>query len=323
MKARKIPAVLLCIILLGLMTACNRITIKNVTTYNIGICQLVEHQALDEATQGFKDALVEKLGDRVYFDEEFAGGDAAACTTIVNTLVSKNVDLILANATSPLMAAAAATESIPILGTSITDYSIALGIENWTGSTGQNISGTSDLVPAGAQARLVEELFPTAETIGILYCENEANSRYQVELMVEELEKLGFKTQCFPFEGTGDLFDAAGNAAEASDVIYIPTDNTAASATEIIDAVCRPAGVPIIAGEEGLCSGCGVATLSISYYELGYKTGEMAYEILVNGADISTMEIAYTDESTLTKKYNTEIAESLGIDIPDDYEPID
>lgn len=245
--------------------------------YNIGICQLVQHEALDAATQGFKDALVEKLGEgSVKFDEQNASGDSANCTTIVNGFVSNGVDLILANATAPLQAAAQATADIPVLGTSITDYATALDISDWTGTVGNNISGTSDLAPLDQQAAMIQELFPDAKSVGLLYCSAEANSVYQCDVIEGCLTEEGYTVARYAFTDTNDVTSVAQTAADNSDVIYIPTDNTAASNTEAIANVVIPAKVPVVAGEEGICSGCGVATLSISYYDLGYATGEMA-----------------------------------------------
>ena len=286
-------------------------------TYNIGVCQLVQHVALDAATQGFQDALTEKLGDAVTFDVQNAQGDSATCATIVNSFVANGVDLIMANATAPLQAAAAGTTDIPILGTSVTDYATGLDIDNWAGLTGRNISGTSDLAPLSEQAAMINELFPEATKVGVLYCSAEANSQYQADVIKTELEALGKTVEFFSFVDTNDVATVTQNAADNCEVIYVPTDNTAASNTEIIDSICRPAGVPIVAGEEGICAGCGVATLSISYYDLGYKTGEMAYEILANGADITTMEIQYAPN--VTKEYNAEIVAELGVTIPDGY----
>ena len=254
-------------------------------TYNVGICQLVQHPALDAATQGFMDTLTAKLGDKVTFDLQNASGDSATCITIVNGFISADVDLIMANATAALQAAQAGTEEIPILGTSITDYASALDIDGWTGVTGTNISGTSDLAPLAEQAAMLKELFPEAKEVGLLYCSAEANSVYQVEVITKELTALGYNCTNYAFADSNDVASVAMNACAASDVLYIPTDNTAASCTEAIRNVVEPEGVPVIAGEEGICSGCGVATLSISYYDLGCATGEMAYEILVNGAD--------------------------------------
>ncbi len=290
--------------------------------YTIGICQLVQHVALDAATEGFMDAVKEGLGEEnVEFDIQNASGDSATCSTIVNAFVAANYDLILANATAPLQAASQATADIPILGTSVTDYASALDIADWSGKTGYNVSGTSDLAPLSEQAAMVKELFPDAKKVGILYCTAEANSEYQATVITEELTALGYEVASYGFTDTNDVATVTQNACDACDVLYIPTDNTAASNTGIIDQIARPAGVPIVAGEEGLCKGCGVATLSISYYDLGYTTGKMAVDILANGADITEMDVQFASE--ITKEYNAEICEDLGIEIPEGYTAIE
>ncbi len=289
-------------------------------SYTVGICQLVQHEALDAATQGFMDALKEELGDQVTFDIQNAQGDSNTCSTIINSFVSNNVDLILANATPALQAATAGTSDIPILGTSVTEYGVALGIENFNGTVGGNISGTSDLAPLDGQADMLQELFPDAKTVGLLYCSAEANSQYQVDTIKSFLEEKGYSCEYYSFSDSNDLSSVVTNAAGSVDVIYVPTDNTAASNAEIINNICLPAGVPVVAGEEGICAGCGVATLSISYYDIGITTGRMAAKILAEGADISTMPIEYAPE--FVKKYNAANCEALNITVPDDYEAI-
>lgn len=290
-------------------------------TYHIGICQLLEHPALDAATQGFQDALTEKLGDQVTFDVQNAQGEQTNATTIINSFVSSDVDLILANATSPLQAAAAATQDMPILGTSVTDYATALDISDWNGTTGRNISGTSDCAPLDQQEDMLVELFPDAKQVGIVYCSAEANSKYQSDVFSAALEEDGISYEIYTIADSNDIQTVVTAACQECDVLYIPTDNTLANNTEAVDNIARPAGVPIICGEENICAGCGVATLSIDYHDLGYTTGEMAYEILVNGADISTMEVQYAEN--VTKEYNAEICDALGITVPDDYTAID
>lgn len=289
-------------------------------TYTVGICQLVQHEALDAATQGFKDALTDKLGDRVKFDEQNAAGDAPTCSTICTTFATNNYDLILGNATAALQAASAATDTIPILGTSVTDYATALDMSDWTGTTGKNISGTTDLAPLDEQANCIAELFPDAKNIGIIYCSSEPNSIYQSTTIKGYLEDKGYTVKEFTFSDSNDVSAVTQSACDASDVIYIPTDNTAASCTEAINNVASPAGTPIFAGEEGIAKGCGVATLSISYYDLGYTTGEMAYEILENGADITTMEVKTAPK--FTKEYIKDRADALNVTVPEDYEAI-
>ena len=289
-------------------------------TYTIGICQLVQHAALDAATQGFEDALTAEFGDNVKFDFQNAQGDSATCATIANGFVSAGVDLIMANATPALQAAQAATNSIPILGTSVTEYGVALGIDDFDGLVGTNISGTSDLAPLDEQAGIIKELFPDAKTVGLLYCSAEPNSQYQVDTVKASLEELGYTCEYYAFSDSNDLATVCQSAADASDVIYVPTDNTVANNTEIVNNICQPAGVPVVAGEEGIMSGCGVATLSISYYDLGVATGKMAAKILTGEADISEMPIEYTD---VTKKYNKTICEDLGLTVPEGYEAIE
>lgn len=285
--------------------------------YVVGICQLVQHEALDAATQGFKDALTEAFGENVEFDEQNASNDSATCATIINQFVSNNVDLILANATPALQAAAQGTDSIPVLGTSVTEYGVALDIDDFSGTVGTNVSGTSDLAPLDEQAAMLNELFPEAKTVGLLYCSAEANSQYQVDTVQGYLQELGYTCTQYSFSDSNDLAAVATTAANESDVLYVPTDNTVASNTEIIRNICEPAGVPVIAGEEGICRGCGVATLSISYYDLGVATGNMAVRILSGEENVSEMPVEYAPE--FTKKYNPELAEAMGVTIPDDY----
>ena len=289
--------------------------------FTVGICQLVQHAALDAATQGFEDALKEQLGEEnVEFDFQNAQNNTTTCATINNTFVSNGVDLILASATPALQAAAAATTEIPVLGTAVTEYGVALGLSDFTGTVGGNVSGTSDLPPLDQQAAMIQEWFPDAKKVGLLYCSAEPNSQYQVDVVQAELEKLGYEAVQYSFADSNDLASVCSSAAADCDVIYVPTDNTAAANTGIIDGICRPAGVPVIAGEEGIAKGCGVATLSISYYDLGKTTGEMAAKILTGEADISEMPIEYT---TVTKKYNKTICDDLGLTVPEGYEAIE
>lgn len=288
--------------------------------YSVGIVQIVQHEALDAATEGFKKALTDKLGaDNVTFDYQNASGDTANCTTIVNGFVANKVDLIMANATPALQAAYNATQTIPILGTSVTEYGVALGIENFSGTVGSNVSGTSDLAPLDEQAQMILDLFPAAKTVGLLYCSAEANSLYQVKVVEEYLAGKGVSAKRYSFSDSNDVSAVTTTAAAESDVIYIPTDNTAAASAEIIGSILRNAKKPAIAGEEGICSKCGVATLSISYYDLGYKTGEMAAKILKGEEKIEKMAIAY---APTTKKYNKTISDELGVTIPSGYTEI-
>ena len=318
MKKRVLTAVLAAALVTG--TCAATVSAKEEKTYTIGICQLVQHDALDAATKGFEDAITEKMGDSVKFDEQNAQGDSNTCSTIINSFVSEGTDLILANATAALQAAQAGTSDIPVLGTSVTEYGVALGIDDFNGTVGNNISGTSDLAPLDEQAAMLQELFPDAKNVGLLYCTAEANSQYQVDEVQKYLETKGVTATQYAFSDSNDLASVCQKAADENDAVYVPTDNTCAANTGIIDGICRPAKKPVFAGEEGICSGCGVATLSISYYDLGYTTGEMAAKILTGEADISTMPVEYTN---VTKKYNKTICDDLGMTVPEGYEAIE
>ena len=288
--------------------------------YNVGVIQLVQHPALDVATQGFTDALKAELGDDVNITVQVAAGDSSTCITIANSYVSEGVDLIMANATPALQAASSATSQIPILGTSVTEYGTALSLKDFNGTVGGNISGTADLPPLVQQAELFKELLPNAKNIGILYCSSEPNSVYQSNIVQKELEKLGYNVKVYTFSDSNDVSAVTQTVCQEVDAIYIPTDNTAASCAEAINNVAEQAGVPIIAGEENMCNLCGIATLSIDYYELGQLTGKMAAEVLTGKKNISDMPIQYYENPV--KKFDKERAEKLGISIPSDYTEI-
>ena len=314
---RKLLSILLAVAMLG----CCALPAFAEETYTVGICQLVQHEALDAATKGFCDALTDALGDKVTFIEQNASNDIPTCATICSGLVAEDVDLILANATPALQAAATATDTIPILGTAVTECGVALDIENFDGTVGGNISGTSDLAPLDQQAAMLLELLPEAKTVGILYCSAEANSVYQAQVVQSCLEEAGVEVKIYTFADSNDVSTVTATACDECDALYIPTDNTAASCAEAINNVAEPAGVPIVAGEEGICKGCGIATLSINYYDLGYTTGQMAVKILTGESDISEMPIEYFPNPV--KKYNPTLCESLGITVPEDYVAIE
>ena len=309
-----------------LLTSCNSqkswiIKFDPNKVYNIGVCQLVAHPALDAATEGFIKTVEEGLGkDKVNFDKQEAAGESATCVTICNSFVSKKVDLIMANATPALQAAANSTLNIPVLGTSITEYGVALNLKDFNGVVGGNVSGTSDLAPLDGQADIVTELFPEAKKVGLLFCSGEANSKYQIDTVEALLKEKKLETKRISFAETNDLQSVLTANISDLDVLYIPTDNKCADNVTIIDSICRPAKLPVICGEENLCKGCGVATLSIDYFNLGVKTGKMALEIIKEGKDISQMKIGY-DESPV-KKFNKEISDELGITIPSSYTQI-
>ena len=284
--------------------------------YRIGVCQLVQHAALEEATQGFTDAVKEQLGDQVSLNVQNASGDIATCISIVNAFLAEDVDLILANSTQALQAASAATGDIPVLGVSVTDYPAALDMDTWDGKTYINVSGTSDLAPLDAQAELIQSMFPEAKNVGLLYCSSEVNSQYQVNTIRSHLEAIGYTCTDFGFTDTNDVFMVAQNACQYSDVVFVPTDNTIASCTELILNVVEMEQVPIIGGDEGICAGCGVATICIDYYDLGYTTGLMACDILTGKADVSQMPIAFSP--VFHTVVNPALCELLGVTIPQD-----
>ena len=318
--SKKIVSILTATALVASLTGCGS-NGSSSKKYTIGICQLMEHEALDAATKGFKDTLTKKLGkDNVEFDEQNAQGESTNCSTICNGFVTSNVDLILANATGALQAATQATADIPILGTSVSDYATALNIKDWKGKTGTNVSGTSDLAPIDQQEAILKEIIPNAKKVGILYCSSEPNSAYQSKLMQEALKKDGIAYKEYTAADSNEIKSVTTTACDECDVHYVPTDNTMASSVNTIKNVAIPAGIPMIAGEKGICA-AGVATLSIDYYNLGCQTGEMAYDILKNKKKAGDMEVQFAKK--LTKMYNAENAKALNITIPDGYEPIE
>lgn len=318
---KKTFAMALAVLMLAAMTACAA-PARADGKYVIGICQMSKHPSLNEASNGFIDAVIAALGEEnVEFRHQDAGGEYATCTTIVDGFIAENVDLILANATVPLQAAVSATGEIPILGTSVTDYAAALNMPEWTGTVGRNASGTTDLAPLDSQASVIQELFPEAKNVGLLYCSGEPNSVYQVDLVEDYLTEMGYTAARYAFTDVNDLSLVCGKACEASDVIYIPTDNICAAYPQAIANVVLPSGVPVVTGDSSTCAAAGVATFSISYYELGRKTGEMAVEILAGGADISAMAVRSASEAI--KMYNPAICELLGVTIPEGYEAIE
>ena len=316
---KKLISILLAACLLLALAACggNNGGGAQDKTYVVGVCQLVQHDALDAATRGFEEALKAELGDAVEIRVQNASNDIPTCSTIVSGFVADGVDLIIANATPALQAAAAATQEIPILGTSITEYGVALDLKDFNGTVGGNISGTSDLAPLDQQAEMIPELIEDVRTVGILYCSAEPNSVYQAEVVKAKLESMGITVQVYTFADSNDVAAVTATACAENEALYIPTDNTAASCAEAINNVAEPAGVAIIAGEEGICRGCGIAALSISYYDIGYTTGQMAARILRGEAEISTMPIEYYPNPV--KKYNPTLCEALNIVVPEGY----
>lgn len=315
---KALSLILAAVLCLSLLSACGekKVTIKvdpDKSEYNVGICQLMTHESLDLATQGFKDALTEALaaeGRTVVFNEQNGQGDPNTCNTIINNFISGDVDLIMANATPALQAAYNATEEIPVLGTSITEYGVALSLENFSGTVGNNVSGTSDLAPLEDQAQMVLDVLGLAEgaTVGILYCSAEPNSAYQYDVVSAYLADKGITVNEYKFSESTELQGIVTKASDECDAIYVPTDNTCASNDDIIGNVCA-GKTPVFTGyESSIC----FATLAISYYNIGAETGKMAAKVLLGQEDITQMAIAYDAEPVM--KYNKSVCDALGID---------
>ncbi|MBQ6654540.1 MAG: ABC transporter substrate-binding protein [Erysipelotrichaceae bacterium] len=313
---KKLSVILLSLLMVLTMAGCSQPQPED-DKFVVGICQLVQHPALDSATQGFKEALKEALGDKVTFLDGNGSGDPATCTIICNGYVTDGVDLIMANATPAVKAAASATNTIPVIGTSVTSYGVALELDNFVDVTGTNVSGTSDLAPLDKQAQMFLDLLPNAKTIGLLYCSGEPNSLFQVGVVKDYLEAHGLTVKTFSFSSSADVALVTTQACSECDALYIPTDNTAAECAELIGGIILNNAIPVIAGEEGICQGCGIATLTIDYYQLGVQTGKMAAQILKGEADPATLAIQYFDNPTY--KYNKALCEKFGVTVPEGY----
>lgn len=298
-------------LLIGI-SGCGSTADSETAAYTVGICQYSAHTSLTQATEGFRAALTERLGGKVSFDERIANSSYEDCVQIMNDFISKDVDLILANATPALQAAGNATAQIPIIGTAVTDYSPF---------DAANISGTSDFVPAKEQALMIRELFPDAEKIGLIYCSSEASSLYQVNAMQDELTLLEYSCELYPFVDAGDLADVAETAAQNCTLLYLPTDNTIAGNAELIGNICIPSRIPIITGDENTCRICGIAALAVDFYAMGYASGEMAVQTLTGDADPKTLTVLSNDDYVYL--YNKELCETLGVEVPDYFIPLE
>ena len=285
--------------------------------FQIGIVQLVEHPALDEATRGFKEFLTEKLGDKVQFSVQNAQGEQTNCTTIVNQFVSSKVDLIMANATNAVKAAREATSDIPIVGTSVTDY-VFSGLVASNEAPGANVTGASDMNPVNVQVQLMKTLCPEVKTVGIVINSGEENSAIQAEEAKTAFEAEGFAVKIYSVADTNEIQTVVTAACNEVDAFYEPTDNLIAANVPTMSNITTAAGKPVICGEGGMCESGFLATYAISYYELGRAAGEQAFNILVNGADPATTPIFFFDVSQLTLVVNEQNAAELGITIPEE-----
>ena len=309
--------------LLSLLTGCGNTTEASADdaakVYKVGIVQLMQHVALDQATQGFQDALTEKLGDQVSFDVQLASGETTNCTTIVTKFVNDDVDLIMGNATPAVIAAKEATATIPIIGTSVTDYVAAeAAIVASTEAPGANVTGYSDMSDIAAHVELTQKLCPDTKTVAIIYCSAEPNSVIQGNQAEELYKAAGFTTVTLTASDITTISTVVTSACEQADVIYIPTDNLFAENMESVKNITEPAKIPVICGEGGMVQSGGTASVAIDYYTLGYRAGEMAYEILANGADPATTPIGFMTADDMELVINEENVAAIGLTIPED-----
>ena len=293
---------------------------EEATTYNIGIVQIIEHAALDAAREGFIQALADNglvEGENVTYDVQNAQGDQSTLSTIGDRFVSANVDMILAIATPSAQTMASKTTTIPILGTAVTDYEVAK-LVNSNEVPGGNVSGTSDMNPIADQIALIFELYPDAATIGCIYNSGEDNSVLQAGIAKAAIEAAGKSYVEVTVTSTNDVQQAMQSLVTQCDAIYIPTDNTVASAMPIVSEVANTAMIPVICGESNMVAAGGLATLGINYYDLGYQTGLMALKVLLEGADVSTMPIEFA--TGFDAAFNAETAAAIGLTIPEKYQ---
>jgi len=319
---KRVLAIIISAVMLLSLCACSSTTKKDDAgqkVYSIGVVQLMQHVALDQATQGFSDALKEKLGDKVKIDVKLASGEPTNCTTIVTKFVNDGVDLIMGNATPAVIAAKEATSTIPIIGTSVTDYvSPEAAIVESNEKPGGNVTGYSDLSDIAAHVELTRKLCPDAETVAIIYCSAEPNSVIQGGQATELYEAAGLKTVTLTASDVTTISSVVTSACEQADVIYIPTDNLFAENMESVKNIAEPAKVPVITGEGGMANAGGTASVAIDYYVLGKRAGEMAYEILVNGADPATTPIGFMSADDMELIINEENVAAIGLTVPED-----
>ena len=321
MKCKKfLAAAAACLMVAGLAACGNEPSTPSnpdEKVFQIGIVQLAEHPALDEATRGFKEFLTEKLGDKVQFNVQNAQGEQTNCTTIVNQFVSSKVDLIMANATNAVKAAREATSDIPVVGTSVTDY-VFSGLVASNEAPGANVTGASDMNPVNVQVQLMKTLCPEVKTVGIVINSGEENSAIQAEEAKTAFEAEGFTVKIYSVADTNEIQTVVTAACNEVDAFYEPTDNLIAANVPTMSNINTAAGKPFICGEGGMCESGFLATYAISYYELGRAAGEQAFNILVNGADPATTPIFFFDVSNLSLVINEENAAELGITIPEE-----
>jgi len=288
---------------------------KNVT---VGIIQYMDHVALDAAREGFVEALKDNGyvdGENLTLDVQNAQGDQSNLSTISDRFVSNNVDLVLAIATPAAQSIAGKTTEIPVLATAVTDFEAAKLVDS-NEAPGGNVSGTTDMNPIKEQIDLLVKLAPEAKTVGVLYTSSEDNSIVQARIAQEAIESLGLNYVEVTVTNSNDVQQATQSIVEKCDAIYIPTDNTFASAMPVVHGVTSQSKTPVICGESGMVNNGGLATLGINYKDLGYQTGLMAVKILKGEAEPATMPIESAAKFDFA--INGTVAEEIGIEIPAD-----
>lgn len=286
---------------------------KTGSSYKIGVLQLVEHGALDQTNKGFVAALDES-GIAYTIDQQNAQNDQSACQTIASKLVNDGDDLIFAIATPAAQAVAGATSDIPVVGSAITDYAES-GLVASNEEPGGNVTGSSDLTPVADQIELLRQLLPEAKSAGILYCSAESNSTVQVELAEEVLEDAGIAHERYAVSSSNEIQQMVESMVGKVDAIYAPTDNTIAAGMATVSMVANENKLPVIVGCDTMVEDGGLASYSISYYDLGYKAGEMAVKILTEDANPADMPIEYLSSDECQLIVNQATADALGVDI--------
>ncbi|MGN8913802.1 ABC transporter substrate binding protein [Anaerofustis butyriciformans] len=315
---KKILAITICLALFLGISGCGSNDGSN-KVYKIGVLQLVQHDALDKANEGFMKALEDngfKDGENIEVDYQNAAGDQSNCQTISDSFINDGKDLILAIGTPAAQAVANKTKDIPILVTAVTDPADA-GLVKSNEKPETNVSGTSDLTPVEEQIDLLKQIVPDAKTVGVMYCSNESNSILQAGIAKKAIEAKGMTYVEGTVSNSNEIQQVASSLVDKADVIYVPTDNMVSAGIATVAMVANEKDVPIICGESGMLEGGALATYGIDYYNLGYKTGLQAVKILKGEAKVEDMPIEYLAEEDLEIAVNEEAAKTLGITIPD------
>ena len=284
---------------------------------NVGIIQLVEHQALDAANKGIVDELAArgyKDGGKIKIDQQNAQADQSNMKNIAQRFVSNNSALIFAIATPAAQTVANTTKTIPIVGTAITDYQTARLVKS-NEKPGTNVTGSSDMNPIAEQAQLIKDFVPNLKTLGVIYNSSEVNSEVQVNALKTVAQKMGVTLKIATVSNVNDIQQAANSLVGKVQAIYIPTDNVLASAMPTLIKVTNQAKLPVICGEPNMVKKGGLATIGIDYYELGKIAGDMGADILDGKSKPENMAIRYQQQ--FKAMVNAKTAKEIGIQIPD------